>query len=140
MMAVFVRKTEETKFKAPFELRLNVAMFWVSLANTKWALAARSVCGELPVKAAVEKGLPGTRWAEPFACRLNARIGCGALSLSPRYTNAIVGDVVVCAKLAVTQVTSNVARNESCSYNTLFAEWRSGRFVKDSERVPNWAI
>jgi hypothetical protein len=53
--------TEEAKVKAPFELRLNVVMFSVSLTNTKLVLTARSVCGELLFKAAAINGLPGTR-------------------------------------------------------------------------------
>jgi len=53
--------TEKAKVKAPFALRLNVAMFTVSLAYTKLVLTARAVCPEDPFKAAAENGLPGTR-------------------------------------------------------------------------------
>jgi hypothetical protein len=52
--------TDEAKVKVPSELRLNVAMFSVSLANTKLVLAARSVCGDALVNVADVNGLPGT--------------------------------------------------------------------------------
>jgi hypothetical protein len=84
-------------------------MFWVSLANTKLVLAATSVCGDPLVKAAAVNGLPGTRWAEPFACKLNARTGC-SVSLPPSYTKATVGELVVWAKLVLTPINSNVRR------------------------------
>jgi len=79
-----------------------------SVANTKLALAARDVEGKELLKAASVNGLPGTGRTEPFACKLNPVILC--TPLSPRYTNATVGELVVWAKLALTQIDSNVRR------------------------------
>ena len=46
MSPLTVASTTEAKVKAPFKLRLNVAMCSESVANTKLALAARDVEGK----------------------------------------------------------------------------------------------